>query len=87
MSTRERMSMMARSWGMTVLALLAASLILAAGSICMAERLVEMSLNREYVRYMYVQERENGMKLPYNDGIHGRSAANLQASECPADSV
>ena len=50
MSTRERMSMLARSWGMTVLALLAASLILAAGSICMAERLVEMSLNREYVR-------------------------------------
>ena len=81
MSTKKRMSRLAGSWGMTVLALLAASLILAANSICMAEKLVEMSLNGDYVHYMYVQERGGDVKLPYNDGNYGKSAANVPVQD------
>ncbi|MGN0292772.1 MAG: hypothetical protein ACI4D3_02070 [Lachnospiraceae bacterium] len=81
MSIRERMSRLAGSWGITVLALFAASLILAANSICMAEKLVEMSLNGEYVHYIYVQERGGDIRLPYNDGNYGKSAANTPVQD------
>lgn len=81
MSTKERMSRLAGSWGKIVLALFAASLILAANSICMAEKLVEMSLNGDYVHYMYVQEQGVDMKLPYNDGNYGKSAANVPVQD------
>lgn len=84
---KERISRFGRSWGMTVLALLAASLLLAANCICMAERLVEMSLNREYVRYVTVQEKNGSAKLPYNDGIYRKNTETADASEYGADSM
>lgn len=86
MRIKERMDRFGKSWGMTVLVLFTASLILAANSVYMAERLVEMSLNREYVHYMTVQERDGTGEQPYNDGIY-RSGETAAVTDYCEDSI
>ena len=58
-----------RSWGITIMILFAASLILAVNSIYMADRLFEMSLNQEYVRFISIQKERCIPEPAYNDGI------------------
>lgn len=58
-----------RSWGKTILILLAASLLLAANSIYVADRLVEISLNQEYIHFISIREEGDISEPVYNDGV------------------
>lgn len=72
MKTKERMNRFGKTWGITVLALFTACLVLAAGSVYMADRLVDMTLDQQYMRYMTVQGKAGTGGQPYNDGIYRR---------------
>ncbi|MDD7388620.1 MAG: hypothetical protein PUG60_02985 [Lachnospiraceae bacterium] len=85
MKTRERMSRFGKEWGITVLALFAACLILAAGSVYMADRMVDMTLSRQYMRYMTVQEKAGIGGQPYNDGIYRRGMETAVIWDDPDD--
>ena len=80
MNKKKAMIKFGRAWWMTVLILLAASLMLAVNSIYMAERLFEMSLNQEYIHFVSIQKIQNNMELPYNDGIDREDAERASAA-------
>lgn len=66
---------------MTVLILLSACLVLAANSIYMADRLLEMSLNQEYIHYISIEEDHSIMELPYDDGIDREGLVNAYVTD------
>lgn len=68
-----------RSWGKTILILLAASLVLAGSSIYMAEQLLEFSLDQEYLHFLSIQRENSCFEQPFDDGMYREDVRNASA--------